>query len=281
VSSRTLLLDPSWPASLAGVVAELERTDLRPGPVVDSLFARLVALALDLPADHPVLRCGPVLARVRDLAARGESELEAHWAARVRSDPGLLREFPYLGNYLRLARGEWRSMLAACGRRPRSLAFVGSGPLPLSALIIGRLAPDVAVTCVDRDVAAVALGRGVARLGCGPGAAQVRFVAAEADQVDYSPFDVVVLAALVGATAEQKAAVLGRVAASMRPGALLTVRSVPADGRLLLYPRVEVRDLPATVRPVGEWHPPRGVVNSLQLGVVSPQIEIEFHQRVR
>jgi SAM-dependent methyltransferase len=274
VSLRSVLADSSWSAALADIVTELERTDLRPGPVVDVLFSRLVALAFDLPADDPVLGREPLVAQVRDLASRGECELEAHWAARVRSDPRVLRDFPFLWNYLRLARGEWQAVRTA-GRRPRALAFVGSGPLPLSALTLHRLAPEVEVTCIDRDPAAVALGRGVARsvgadvsgVGGESGVGGVRFVAAEAADLDYAPFDVVVVAALVGATVPGKGAVLDRIASSLRPGAVLAVRSVPADGRRLLYPRVEVRDLPSAVRPVGEWLPPSGVVNSLQLGV--------------
>jgi hypothetical protein len=246
---------------VTGAVAGLEATDLRPGPVVDALFGSLVRAALALPADHPgIERAG---ARVRDLCARGEARLESRWAHRVIADPASLRAFPYLANYVALVRGEWEALTAALGRRPRRVAFVGSGPLPLSALLLHRLAPDVAVTCVDRDPDAVTLGCRVASsLGCDSSPA---FVETEADDLDAGAFDVVVVAALVGITPAEKRAAVTALASGLGRDALLAVRSVPADGRQLLYPRLAATDVPAGLLFVGEWIPPPPVINSLVL----------------
>ncbi len=257
--ARSHPLDP-W-ARVAEAVQALELTDLRPSPTVNVLFGQLVDAALALPACHPqIARHGP---RVRHLCARGEGYLETWWAHRVIAYPETLPSFPYLTQYEQLVRGEWTALTGALGRRPRHVALVGSGPLPLTAVWWRRLAPDVQVTCIDRDPGAVGLGRRVAWSVAGRAGAPA-FVHAEAGEVDSSAFDAVVLAALVGDAAGKTAAV-DALASRMRDDGVLAVRSVPPDGRRLLYPRVRPEDLPSSVRLVAEWTPPPEVINSVLL----------------
>ncbi len=246
---------------IVATVAALEATDLQPCPLVNGLFGALVQAAVALPADHPgIARYGP---RVRPLCAVGESALETAWARRLIGDPTALGAFPYLDNYVALVQGEWAALTATLGRRPRRVVFIGSGPLPLTALLLHRLVPDLAVTCVDRDPDAVALGRQVAASVAGARAAV--FVHAEADDLDPTGFDVVLVAALVGSTSAAKGATLARLASRLSQGALVAVRSVPADGRELLYPRLAPADIPAPLRQVGQWTPPPSVINNVVL----------------
>ncbi|SDT72750.1 nicotianamine synthase [Jiangella sp. DSM 45060] len=252
-------------ASVGEVYRELAaRDDLRPGPEVDGLFGRLVRLVLTAPAetvpavlnDVEIQRLAP---RLRALCARGEGELEHAWAHRIvagRPPREELARFPYFGNYRQLSRMEIGVLASALPRRVRSVAFVGSGPLPLSSLYLaGEL--DVAVDNFDRDPVALHTGAAVsAALGYG----ELGFHEADVLAADLSGYDVVVLAALVGDTLEAKRRVLRHLAVTMRPGAVLLARS--ARGlRTLLYPPIDRTALDG-FEPLTEVHPVNDVINS-------------------
>lgn len=75
----------------------------------------------------------------------------------------------------------------------RSLAFVGSGPFPVTALLLRDRYPDVPIQCVDDQVVAHLLACAVAeRAG-----AHLDLRLAEGAEVDYSGFTAVVVAAMV------------------------------------------------------------------------------------
>jgi nicotianamine synthase len=254
---------------LCGRLETHERTHLhlRPGPQVDALFGALVDLVLATPPDaaaaalaDPVVR--ELQARLPDLCGRGEHALEMAWAARIAASErpeDELAGFPYLENYRRLS-GMELDVLADVATGPvRRVGFVGAGPLPLTSLLWGEEL-GVPVVNVDRDPAALAAGREVARA---LGARDQHFVLADAEEADLSHCDVVVLAALVGATTDDKRRIVRRLASRMAPGAVLLARS--ARGlRTLLYPPVDLRaldpfDLQAVV------HPSHDVINSVVL----------------
>jgi hypothetical protein len=258
--------------SICDIYRELESCrELRPSPRVNHLFSTLVRLVISIPDEHvadvlddPVVR--GLAARLRDLCARGEFELEAFWADAITTgaDPRAeLARFPYLENYRLLCRMELDALVGAVQRPVRSVAFAGSGPLPLSSF---RFAQElgVPVDCLDRDPEAVAVSRRlVARLNFG----DVRVRVADVAAVDLSGYDVVVLAALVGATPAEKAAVLRQITASMTPGAVVLIRS--ARGlRTLLYPAVDPQALTG-LDIVSVVHPADEVINSAIVARVS------------
>jgi precorrin-6B methylase 2 len=254
----------SLPRDIEKIIAQLRCTDLRPGPRVNGLFQELVALALATDVAVPGSSRswdGQLLAELYDLCACGETRLESHWARLVADDPGKIHDFPYLDNYVTLSQGELLALNRVAPRRVRTLAFVGAGPMPLTALAMGRCEPGLRVTCIDRDPDALSLGRRVVR-AVRP-AARLRFLLADAVEADYSPYDAVLIAALVGVDREEKATVMASVAETMRKGSLLAVRSVPPDGRRLLYPRIEPDDVPGCLDVLQEWIPAPGVINSL------------------
>lgn len=271
ITGQTGLTDARRPtaeeitASVGDVYRELAvRDDLRPGPEVDELFGRLVRLVLTAPAetvpavlnDVEIQHLAP---RLRALCARGESELEHAWADRIiagRPPREELARFPYVGNYRQLSRMEIGILASALPRRVRSLAFVGSGPLPLSSLYLaGEL--DASVDNYDRDPAALDAG---ARVAAALGYGELGFHEADVLDADLSGYDVVVLAALVGDTLEAKRRILARLAATMRPGAILLARS--ARGlRTLLYPPIDRTALDG-FEPLTEVHPVNDVINS-------------------
>ncbi|WP_275264617.1 nicotianamine synthase family protein [Jiangella asiatica] len=254
--------------SLRGLYRELDnRCDLRPGPEVDDLFGRLVRLVLTAPGEAvPAvlndLEVQELAPRLRELCGRGESEMELAWAGRIASAPAPRQElalFPYLDNYRQLSRMEIGVLASALPRRARSLAFVGSGPLPLSSLFLaGDL--DLSVDNLDRDGIALEAG---ARVATALGYPDLTSHQVDVAAADLSGYDVVVLAALVGDTVEAKRRILDRLGASMRPGAVLLARS--ARGlRTLLYPPVDLAAL-AGFELLTQVHPVNDVINSAVL----------------
>lgn len=170
-----------------------------------------------------------------------------------------LRRFPYLGNYQKLCRVEAGLVDAALRNPPRRVVFLGCGPLPLTPLILSQYLNCHAVG-IDRDETALAAATGIVRAIDAP---DVDCRLADAAEADVSGFDVVVLAAMVGATDDEKRTILTHLAESMSPHAVLIARS--AHGlRTLLYPPIpadalEGFDVRAVVRPVSD------VVNSVVL----------------
>lgn len=271
------------PDSTAGLLADIlalhdalaAEPSLEPGPRTDALFTALVALAVAprAPQEVDAVLADPRLTeRLPDLRARcaaGEYALERAWAHRVLAadDPhATLEAFPYLQNYRDLTRIEYHAVAGHAPRAPQRALFVGSGPLPLSALLLAR--HGVQVDAVDIDPEAVDLGgRLAAALGD-----DVRVAAGDAgdlgDLGDLGEYDLVCVAALVGLDPDEKVAALARVRARMRPGALVLARSAHSL-RGLLYPVLEVAggDL-GGLDPVAVVHPHTDVVNSVVLARV-------------
>lgn len=250
--------------------------DLRPSVEVDSLFTELVELCCSTPpalAQAAMAGLREEAPAVRRLCASGESELETYWAERIlaAADPAAeLARFPYLRNYRDLVRMELGTVMALGNGAPKRVAVLGSGALPLTGLV---LAADYGakVMHVDRDLASLALGDGVtSALGL---TRNVSGVLADLEQPDCAETllaegigecDVVVLAALVGEDGTAKREVSRRLAAMVRPDALLLARSAVLL-RSLLYPEVRAEDL-QDVRVELEVHPYNDVVNSVLVG---------------
>lgn len=73
------------------------------------------------------------------------------------------------------------------------LAFVGSGPYPITVLQLPERYPDARITCIDNNIVAHLISEALmARLGL-----DIATVFAEAIEVDYRPYNVVVVAAMV------------------------------------------------------------------------------------
>jgi nicotianamine synthase len=244
---------------------------LRPGPLVNDLFGRLVELVLNCPPasaaavlDDP--RIHSLRPKLRSLCSEGEQELEVAWASRIAtsSEPrSELAGFPYLAHYRQLCRMEIDLLNRTTGAAVRSVAFIGAGPLPLSAIMLaGEL--GVQVDGLDRDPQAVASARAVVHALGVPG---VRFRVGDVSKADLASYDLVVLAALVGTSGLEKRRILRRLASSMTPRTLLLARSVRGL-RTLLYPDIELMPHDG-FEVLAIEHPEGDVINSAILARVA------------
>ena len=264
---------PAWPglepifSHINEITQALEQVpSLAPGAIVNGLFNRLVALtaenASECVGDKLLddLHDSGLLARVRGLCSRGESELEAHWAQRLAQAADVetaLGSFPYMVEYEALAAQEVK-MLRQELPQVQKVLFVGSGPLPLSALLMARA--GLQVEMADYDAAAHACAQSWLRR-C-EGAERLRCLHGDvAEMTDFGRYDAVVLAALVGQNDADKRQFLAHLAAHMRPGQVLLARSATKLRRVLycevapeMFTEFEVRQV---------WHPDGECVNSV------------------
>lgn len=261
-------------------------SQLEPGEITNGVFAELVdvcthAHGKDSEAVLADARITSLTPRLRHLCAEGEYRLERFWARRVGAaadSNNELAEFPYLNNYQALTtlevhnvdalRPDVRPFPSSDGAWPQHVCVLGSGPLPMTALLMSR-AFDATVDAVDHDAEATALADAVLpRLS---GGHLVRAVQDDARHfAGVAEADVVVLAALVGLHPAAKHAVITAVAHRMRPGTLLLVRSAHRL-RTLLYPPLSADDLAVVsnglLRPLAAIHPFSAVVNSILVAV--------------
>jgi hypothetical protein len=77
--------------------------------------------------------------------------------------------------------------------RPRTFAFVGSGPYPVTAMLMRERYPDAEIACIDNNIVAHFLSEAVfAKLGL-----NIRTIFEDAIDADYRPFAAIVVAAMV------------------------------------------------------------------------------------
>lgn len=128
------------------------------------------------------------------LCARAEYEMEKFWSQKIiESDApkATLASFPYYADYDKLVTDE----VALMGASPRDVLFLGSGPLPLSALVVAKRHPKANIVCVERDEQACALCRIIVELlGMG---AQISVINEDANAYRSDGVDLIVCAALI------------------------------------------------------------------------------------
>lgn len=240
-------------------------------------------------SNHRLQRILPTLQR---LCADGETALERWWADHIAQAPNAeearerLASFPYYANYEDLTRMELCAIQSVEPRILQRIAFIGSGPLPLSPLCLTRalerevfqggggatplalkrtsfptirhvLNPEICN--IDHDERAIEIStRLCQRLGFTDREMAFRCEAAEDPAArELTSFDLVYIAALVGDTQQAKEDLILAVADRMQPGALLLIRS--AWGlRTFLYPVrfFSVSSLRRIIIPRGTPRPP-------------------------
>lgn len=179
------------------------QTDLSPrNEIVTETLTHFIAFlqaafhevwAEELPEEPELEEAALHLPRLCGLA---EVEMEKWWCRRFLAEPGLthafLKTFWYFENYVYLVRAE-RSLLS-CEPDGRGV-LLGSGALPLTAILLTNLAPGLSVHCVDRDGEACDLAASLIRaLGM---RSRIEVINEEAEAYSFSPRDIVVCASLL------------------------------------------------------------------------------------
>ncbi|KAH7018361.1 Nicotianamine synthase [Microdochium trichocladiopsis] len=285
--------------------------DLTPGELINSMLGDLVASCCEVHTTCTVTEVlsnadiRSILPSLRQKCAEAEYQLEAHWAeyignAKDRFEAeSRLKQFPYHQNYTDLTRLEISALLSVADSLPRRIAFIGSGPLPLSSMFMldlvnrwqhlrsGSKRHDefstntatilnidhsrAAITSSSLMVSKLRNGRetdsgidvndqDLDTTSCG----DLKFLCQEAAVSDLADFDTVFLAALVGQTKREKEQLILRVVSKMTSGSMFVVRT-SWGLRTCLYPEVDLATeaLAPRLKICSVVHPYNDVVNSV------------------
>ncbi|CAH1450746.1 unnamed protein product [Lactuca virosa] len=249
--------------------------NLKPSKDVDSLFTVLVRTCIPpssinistLPANIQEIRSNLIR-----LCGEAEGHLEAHFSTILGSFPNPLhhlKEFPYYSSYLKLSRLEFDILTehySAFGEAPKRLAFVGSGPLPLTSIVLAsyHLKDTIFHNC-DIDSSANSMASHLVSTDSDLSQRMVFHIANIMDVMlrpdELKEYDVIFLAALLGMDIDEKVKVIDHLAKYMAPGALLMLRSAHG-ARVFLYPVVEAQQLQG-FEVLSVFHPNDDVINSV------------------
>ncbi|KAK9213417.1 hypothetical protein WN943_002805 [Citrus x changshan-huyou] len=244
---------------------------LKPSKQVNSLFTHLVKLCTP-PSSIDIKTLPQEVQEMREslivLCGRAEGLLELEFATFFAKTPQPLNNlnlFPYYGNYVKLADLEYRILDENGVVQPKKVAFVGSGPMPLTSIVMAKnhlksthfdnfdideAANDVARQIVSSDIEFEK---------------RMKFVTCDIMQVKekLGEYDCIFLAALVGMSKEDKVKIIKHIRKYMKDGGVLLVRSAKG-ARAFLYPVVEKHDL-LDFELLSVFHPTNEVINSVVL----------------
>ncbi|RAL61697.1 hypothetical protein DID88_002765 [Monilinia fructigena] len=243
-------------------------TDLSPSPVTNELFSELVGACITIVPDSVskmVLadpRVSSILPPLREICSAAEACMESYWAEAISSAGScedahrVISTFPYSKNYEHLTCFELAA-ISSTGfvlSPSTKVAFIGSGPMPLTSLCIlsalsssnhmdCTLSPNssipslklpqspsppshIVVINIDSNPTANEQAQNLCTSLGGLPATGMKFITGLAgeDGLDLLGYDIVWLAALVGGTQEDKEAILKNVVAKMQKGSLLVMR---------------------------------------------------------
>lgn len=147
-------------------------------------------------ADHPEL--AHIAEALPQLCAKAECEMEKWWCRQILASdcPGAqaLAAFWYLDEYAALCRSE----LQLVGENARrGFAFLGSGALPVTAIMLAKSCPDARISCVDCDEDSCALSEKLLQLLGLSGRIEVK--SAHAEHYEARPDETLICASLLDA----------------------------------------------------------------------------------
>lgn len=246
---------------------------LKPSKDVDTLFTQLV-LACIPRASIDVTKLPKKIQEMRSnlikLCGEAEGHLESHFSTLLATfgDNPLnhLNIFPYYSNYLKLSQLEFTILTQNLPNlSPTRVAFVGSGPLPLTSIVLASY-HLTNTTFHNYDINPSANSMATRLVSDDPDLSKRMFFHT-ADIMDVTGplkhYDVVFLAALVGMDKSDKVKVVEHLAKYMAPGAVLMLRSAH-DARAFLYPVIDPCDLRG-FEVLSVFHPMDDVINSVMI----------------
>nr|AZR38341.1 nicotianamine synthase [Sedum alfredii] len=256
---------------------------LKPSKEVNMIFTNLVQLCVP-PNPVEVTKLPNQIQEMRSKLIKicGEAEglMESHYSKILGSFDSPLDHldlFPYYTNYIKLGQLEFNILRQHYTGSPTKIAFVGSGPLPLTSVVLAsNHLPDTTFHNYDIDESANSLA--CALISAEPDLSK-RMIFHTQDIMSVTDalkeYDVVFLAALVGMDKEAKIKVIDHLAKHMSPGATLMLRSAHA-ARAFLYPVIDPNDL-CGFEVLSIYHPTDEVINSV---VIAKKTVMPAHHKV-
>ncbi|XP_022745697.1 nicotianamine synthase-like [Durio zibethinus] len=257
---------------------------LKPSKDVNMLFTQLVLTCMPpSPIDVSKLckRIQEMRSKLIRLCGEAEGLLENHFSTILGSYENPLHHlniFPYYSNYLKLSQLEFDILSKHCSNVPSKVAFVGSGPLPLTSIVLASFHLTTA-SFHNYDIEPSANSKALQLVSSDPDLSE-RIFFHTSDIMDVTnalkDYEVVFLAALVGMDKDEKVRIIDHLAKYMAPGALLMLRSAHGS-RTFLYPVVDPCDLRG-FEVLSVFHPTDDVINSVVIARKFPMTKHSIEQ---
>lgn len=254
-------------ADINDIIKQLKiQPRLSPSPAINRLFNWLVSIIYEHANSHDdsnCILCSLVkeLPELHRLCSAGEFEMECYWSQHLSTYSESLTQFPYYQHYQKLVAEEEKLLAKYCSAKQKRMLFVGSGPLPLSALLFAQNY-KWQVDCLDKDEQAYLAGARFIHSQNTNG--NIRCIHEDIYQYkQLRKYDIIVLGALVGSDHEQKQEIMKHLATHTNAETKLLVRS--AKGlRTLLYPELKL-EIIKFWKILEAKHPTNEVINSMVL----------------
>lgn len=244
---------------------------LKPSQKINSSLSELVRIVINTSTNHSkkILLNKDIISikkSLREISSEAESELELFWVKKIlesNNPKRVIEKFPYYSNYQKMTDSEIKSMLDCQTHKNHKILFVGSGPLPLSSIIMAR-EHNMFIDNLDMDDVACELAEKlIKRIGLSK---KINTLKGDVlDINDFSNYETVFIAALVGKDEDEKSKIINHVVSKTIKGTHIIMRSVNNLGTLL-YPEVISEHL-KNIEFVGKSKSPKGVINNIIIGI--------------
>lgn len=236
-------------------------TELKPSDKTNRLFSQLVSASLDDTAEHDLSEVE--VSNLQHMSAQAEYLMEVHWAKNIAKSTNphkTLKEFWYFKNYTDLTKLEWSGLQSCCSHNHlKAILFLGSGPLPLTAIILA-MSYGCQVTLLDIDKSAMSLSKKVIdALGLSD---KFNYIVADAKGfTNYQQYEVIYVAALAGLETSDKEKIVENIKIHAQSSAHIMMRSSYANRALLYKPLA--KQIFKKLKPLIEIKPYTDVINSV------------------
>lgn len=244
--------------------------DLKPSESINAAFFELVGIVQDTPADHSKNILDDKEIRLikddlRRMSSKAESELELFWvknALKSADAEKILKVFPYYPNYIKMTDLEIESMQLCDIHGNHKALFIGSGPLPLSSIMMARKC-GISIDNLDMDDEACALSKElIERVGL---SGKINTIKGNIlDMQDLTGYQTIFIAALAGESEQEKIKIIDHVVARSERNAHIVMRSV-SDLGMLLYPEITPLHL-KDIEVIRRSESPRDIINNIIIG---------------
>uniref|UniRef100_A0A7N0VNJ2 Nicotianamine synthase n=1 Tax=Kalanchoe fedtschenkoi TaxID=63787 RepID=A0A7N0VNJ2_KALFE len=268
-------------STVCEIYEKLSRLEsLKPSKEVNKIFTQLVEMCVPpspievtkLPKHLQEMRC-----KLIKICGEAEGLMESHYSAILGSFESPLDHldlFPYHTNYIKLGQLEFNILSKHYPHVPTQIAFVGSGPLPLTSVVLAsKHLTNTTFHNYDIDESANSLATKLVSSDADLSKRMVFHTTNIMNVTDaLKEYEVVFLAALVGMDKDAKIQVIDHLAKHMSPGATLMLRSAHG-ARAFLYPVIDPCDLRG-FEVLSIYHPTDEVINSV---VIARKTAIPVH----
>ncbi len=260
-------------SDITSIYEELSSAEnLCPKPVINENFSRLVHIVDTIPKQESkeILqhkKVSKIIENFQNISSRGEFELEHFWVQKILESDDVwksLESFPYYDNYVKIADFESAALKACNVHTDHKILFVGSGPLPLSSIVLNKN-HGFAVDNVDIDKEACRLSKNLINKLNLSHPPQV-FCKDIFNITDFSSYDCIIVAALVGKNDQEKEKIIEHITRHVQKHTHIALRS-SCDLGVLLYPRISLESL-RTITIKHEYGRSKGVINTLVMGSI-------------